>query len=77
MPNLNGYELARRLRKEPGMEGMTLVALTGYGQDCDRQRAKEAGFDDHLVKPVSLDSLRNLLASLPSPLRAKAVELPG
>ena len=77
MPHINGYELARRLRNEPGLEGVILVALTGYGQDTDRERAREAGFDDHLVKPVSLDSLRNLLATLPSPPREPAVGQPG
>jgi two-component system, chemotaxis family, CheB/CheR fusion protein len=76
MPNIDGYEFARHLRKVPGMERVTLVALTGYGQDSDRQRAKEAGFDDHLVKPVSVDSLRKLLTSLPSP-RATDVGQPG
>ena len=66
MPNMDGYELARRLRKEPGLEGLRLVALTGYGQDSDKQRAKEAGFDYHLVKPVSLEALQDLLTSLPA-----------
>lgn len=64
MPNIDGYELAQRLRNEPGLEGLLLVALTGYGQDSDKQRAKEAGFDYHLVKPVSLEALHGLLASL-------------
>ena len=68
MPNMDGYELARRLRKEPGLEGLLLVALTGYGQDSDKQRAKEAGFDYHLVKPVSLEALQDLLQSLPASL---------
>ena len=67
MPKIDGYELARRLRKEPGLEGLLLVALTGYGQDSDKQRAKEAGFDYHLVKPVSLEALEDLLSSLPAP----------
>ena len=65
MPGMDGYELARQLRKEPGLASVVLVALTGYGQDHDRQRAKEAGFDFHLVKPVSFESLYDLLASLP------------
>lgn len=66
MPSMDGYELARRLRREPGLERLPLVALTGYGQENDKRRAKEAGFDYHLVKPVSLDALQNLLASLPA-----------
>jgi CheY-like chemotaxis protein len=65
MPNIDGYELARRLRKEPESERLILVALTGYGQETDKQRAKAAGFDYHLVKPVSLETLQALLASLP------------
>ena len=65
MPEMNGYELARRVRQEPAMEGVILVALTGYGQESDRQRAHEAGFNHHLVKPVSLPALEKLLASLP------------
>lgn len=76
MPNMNGYELARRLRLEPGMEDVVLVALTGYGQESDRQRAKEAGFDYHLVKPVSLEALQDLLASLPPPRTAESQETP-
>jgi len=65
MPDIDGYELARRLRQMPEMAGVVLVALTGYGQERDRQKAVEAGFDYHLIKPVSLDALQDLLASLP------------
>ena len=61
MPEMDGYELARRLRREPGLEGLVLAALTGYGQDSDREQAKQAGFDYHLVKPVSLEALEELL----------------
>ena len=61
MPNIDGYELARRLRKEPDSERLILVALTGYGQETDKQQAKAAGFDYHLVKPVSLEALQALL----------------
>jgi PAS domain S-box-containing protein len=67
MPDIDGYELARRLRQIPEMDGVVLVALTGYGQEKDRQKAVDAGFDYHLVKPVSLDALQDLLASLPPP----------
>jgi signal transduction histidine kinase/CheY-like chemotaxis protein len=59
---LDGYEVARRLRAEPGFAGLRLVALTGYGQDQDRQRSAEAGFDAHLVKPVGVEELREVLA---------------
>jgi PAS domain S-box-containing protein len=65
MPQIDGYELARRLRAEVAMEGVMLVALTGYSQAADRQDALAAGFDRHLVKPVSLEALEQLLADLP------------
>lgn len=65
MPDVDGYELARRIRRQPELQGIVLVALTGYGQESDRQRAVEAGFDHHLVKPVSLKALEALLSSLP------------
>jgi PAS domain S-box-containing protein len=67
MPGMDGYELARRIRQQPHTQGMILVALTGFGQESDRQRAADAGFDYHLVKPVSLTDLRNLAATLPAP----------
>ena len=72
MPNIDGYELARRLRKEPDSERLILVALTGYGQETDKQRAKAAGFDYHLVKPVGLEALQALLASLPDSPESKS-----
>lgn len=64
MPKLDGYEVARRLRQEPGMDGVLLLAMTGYGQEEDRRRSREAGFDHHLVKPVDLNQLRGLLTPL-------------
>jgi CheY-like chemotaxis protein len=54
--------VARHLRSEPGLRKIRVVALTGYGQQDDRRRTREAGFDDHLVKPVSPEDLRRLLA---------------
>jgi signal transduction histidine kinase len=60
---LDGYEIARRLRADPGLRGLRLVALTGFGQDEDRRRAAEAGFDDHLVKPVGPERLAAALAA--------------
>jgi CheY-like chemotaxis protein/two-component sensor histidine kinase len=66
MPNMSGYELARRIREEPELEDVILIALTGFGQESDRQQAKEAGFDFHLIKPVGIEALRDLLASLPA-----------
>ena len=65
LPGLNGYEVARRIRKEQGT-GVRLIAVTGWGQDEDRRRTAAAGFDHHLTKPVELDELRRLLASVPT-----------
>jgi CheY-like chemotaxis protein len=71
LPHMDGYELARRLRVVPGLATLPIVALTGYGQESDKQRAKEAGFDFHLVKPVSLEALQHLLAALPAPSESR------
>ncbi len=67
MPAPDGYATARRLRRQPGGGRLTLVALTGWGQDADRQRTREAGFDHHLVKPAGIEQLHALLSSLPAP----------
>ncbi|MET0311487.1 MAG: ATP-binding protein [Burkholderiaceae bacterium] len=64
LPGLTGYEVAMRLRADPRTKHMKLVALTGYGQDSDRQRALAAGFDAHLVKPAAPDVLLKTLAGL-------------
>jgi CheY-like chemotaxis protein len=65
LPGLNGYEAARRIREQHEQRGRpVLVALTGWGQDEDRRRSEEAGFDAHLVKPVDEIALRTLLADL-------------
>jgi PAS domain S-box-containing protein len=61
MPGMDGCEVARHLRLQPGLEGVTLVALTGWGQAEDRRRTREAGFDHHLVKPVDPAALNALL----------------
>jgi CheY-like chemotaxis protein len=66
MPRLNGYEAARRMRQEPWAQKLALVATTGWGQDEDRRRTAEAGFDCHLVKPIEIASLREVLRSFPS-----------
>jgi CheY-like chemotaxis protein len=63
MPKLDGYEVARRIRAE--QLPMILIALTGWGQEQDRQQAREAGFDHHLTKPVDLAKLEELLQSSP------------
>jgi signal transduction histidine kinase/ActR/RegA family two-component response regulator len=62
MPGMDGYEVARRLREEPGLEKILLVALTGYGQEEDRRRSRQATIDYHLVKPVGAETLEALLA---------------
>ncbi len=62
MPGLNGYELARRLREDPATASALLVAITGWGQRADKEAAREAGFDVHLVKPVALDALMKILS---------------
>jgi CheY-like chemotaxis protein len=64
MPGLNGYEAARRIREQPWGEDMMLVALTGWGQEEDKRRSQEAGFDYHLVKPVDLDEIEALLGAV-------------
>jgi signal transduction histidine kinase/ActR/RegA family two-component response regulator len=61
LPGMDGYAVARALRKQPQTNGIRLVALTGYGTDEDRQRALDAGFDLHLTKPVTLERLRTAL----------------
>ena len=61
LPGMDGYELARRLRAQNGLDDVVLVALSGYGRDEDKRRALDAGFDHHLVKPPNLDALAELL----------------
>ena len=61
---MDGYEVARRMRGTPGLENTVLVAVTGWGQEADRCRTAEAGFDHHLVKPLEPKALKSLLAKL-------------
>jgi CheY-like chemotaxis protein len=68
MPKLNGYDTARRIREQPWGKGIVLVALTGWGQDEDKRKSEQAGFNAHLVKPVDPAALDTLLGGLnPSP----------
>ncbi len=61
MPKVNGFETAQRIRSQPWGQRMVLVALTGWAREEDRNRTKAAGFDHHLVKPVALSSLVELI----------------
>jgi CheY-like chemotaxis protein len=61
MPGMNGYDVAERLRRQPATCDAVIVAITGWGQEKDRARARQAGFDQHLVKPVNVDDLVNIL----------------
>lgn len=63
MPGMDGLQLARRIRQDDAFQGITLIALTGWGQPEDRHRSLAAGFNHHLVKPVQFDTLQSLLAS--------------
>jgi len=64
LPDMTGYELARRLRREPAHAAAVFVALTGYGQQRDRELSQQAGFDYHLVKPVEIGKLTQILAAV-------------
>jgi two-component system CheB/CheR fusion protein len=64
LPGMDGYELARRIRRDPALKHLVLVALTGYGREEDKDRSIGAGFDYHLVKPVALDALSDLIDGL-------------
>jgi CheY-like chemotaxis protein len=60
LPNLNGYEIAKRIRQDDSLRNVTIIAITGYGQSNDRARALAAGFDHHMTKPVEFHSLQKL-----------------
>jgi CheY-like chemotaxis protein len=64
MPGLSGFEVARRIREAPWGGGIVLVALTGWGQDEDRRKSADAGFDHHVTKPIAPDAIESLIASL-------------
>ncbi len=65
MPGIDGYEACRRMRQQPSQKTIVIVAVTGWGQQEDKQRALEAGFDAHLTKPVDLEALAHILAASP------------
>ena len=64
LPKLNGYEVAQRIRESPWGASMFLIAVTGWGQDEDRQRSSEVGLNVHMVKPVEPSALEKLLAGI-------------
>ena len=66
LPGLNGYEVARRMRHQAALADAVLIAITGYGQETDRQTALAAGFNHHLVKPVDFALVRNILSTVPN-----------
>jgi DNA-binding response OmpR family regulator len=64
LPDMSGYQVARALRQIPALAGMTLIAITGMGQDRDRQAGADAGFDHFMIKPLSLDELTGIIRAL-------------
>jgi len=70
LPGLNGFEVAKRLRLHPDLRNTVLIALTGYGQDTDKQTSQQAGFDHHLVKPARFDQLNRILATVQEGLKS-------
>ena len=67
MPGMNGYELAQEIRRRPEWIDICLVAVTGYGQESDRELAMDSGFNAHVVKPIGKSDIERLLVSLPYP----------
>jgi CheY-like chemotaxis protein len=64
LPGMDGYEVAQKMRELPGLRDIRLIAVTGYGRSDDRRRARDAGFDDHLTKPVEFAALERTLAGI-------------
>jgi two-component system CheB/CheR fusion protein len=76
LPGMDGYEVAQAIRKQPALESVVLVALSGYGQYEDRRRSQMAGFDLHLIKPVDPDALLALLSSIRTSTAATDTAVP-
>ena len=68
LPGLNGHEVARRIRMEPTLKNVVLIAMTGYGQDSDRLTSLNAGFNHHLVKPARFEDVKQILATISVPI---------
>ena len=64
LPGIDGYEVAQRMRRHPKLQEIVLVAMTGYGQETDRQRSQAAGFDHHLIKPADFEKVRQILMTV-------------
>ena len=64
LPKMDGYEVAREIRRQPALRDVMLVAMTGYGHESDQQNSLKAGFDHHLVKPVDHAALSRVLAEI-------------
>jgi CheY-like chemotaxis protein len=71
MPRMDGYEVPRRMRQQPGLENVVLAALTGWGQQEDHRRSAEAGFNHHLVKPPEPEALEKVVAEMKPPKARK------
>ena len=67
MPNLDGYEVARRIRQEPGFETARIVAISGFADESHKSQAKDAGVDRYLVKPINFDELDGIFSELGPP----------
>jgi CheY-like chemotaxis protein len=67
LPKMNGYDVCRLMRREPWGKDLAVIALTGFGQDADRQKSSAAGFDGHLVKPVELEAVLRILDMVAKP----------
>jgi CheY-like chemotaxis protein len=67
LPEMDGYEVARRIRQNPALDGVLLIAVTGFGQETDRQRSEEAGFDHHFTKPLDIEALHRLIGPSSAP----------
>ena len=72
LPGMNGYDLCAAMRAEPHLKDTIFIAQTGWGQDEHRQRAKEAGFHHHMVKPIYLESMEQLLRRIEDEMKAGA-----
>jgi CheY-like chemotaxis protein len=64
LPVIDGFQVAKRIRQEASLKNVVLVALTGYGQESDRQRTREAGFNHHLVKPADFANVQSILSAV-------------